>query len=148
MTQEQHEFYEAEFVGLPIPGTQYATVHVWLGSSDEKVREALERARRWAEIWASVFGESGRAPQERPSPVHGVIQPPYEQQRSAPAQARSGGTGLPRLLCPEHNVELQPSVKNRATDFVEGEGEIHASWFHQLPKGGTHTVYQSKARRG
>ena len=77
----------------------------------------------------------------------GDSQGPHREirQPGRPQQPQGNRWGI-TLLCPEHRVELVPSVKNRTMDFIDELGqEIPASWFHKLADGKSHSVYQTKA---
>ena len=158
MTQDQpfdepapEPFYDSEWVGFPIPGIQYATIHVNLGSSDEKARQAFETVLRWAEIHAAVFkGAAEDHGLTRATPAEWAAGPaPQQQQRPAPAQGAQTGN-LPKMLCPKHpGAVLMPSVRNKNVDWDEATKQnIAASWFHKDEQGQSCSVWQSQAVRG
>jgi hypothetical protein len=144
-----------EYIQINVPGIAYSVVFVPLWAED--FAPYFEQIEKFRQAHANAFSEavSEAAPSGPPPPsTVPPWQPPQAAQRpqnAAPAQRgqqQNGGNSYGvTLLCGEHdNAQLRPSVKNKDMDFIDDLGrEIPASWFHTLPDGKTHTVYQSKA---
>lgn len=139
------------YLKFQVPGFPYSVVSVPL--TDEWIRHGVASARLVADLLTEAFPENGQ-PDD-----HEYTREPYPERNDAPRgrqEPRQGGSrpsggqtanryGI-TLKCPDHGDVLVPSTRNKDMDWIEDIGkEIPASWFHSLPDGKTHTVYQSKA---
>lgn len=159
------------YVQMQAPGIAYSVIHLSLPADDALAEATVQRAVWLAKVLKDEYDatfyppfietQQGGSAGPRVQVLHNgnVNIAPTPDEQYAPSepvrvpldahgneQSHGSGAGdAVAFYCPEHNVEVKPSVRNKTMEFDADLGyEIAASWFHTLPDGKTHSVWRSK----